>query len=306
MMIMIMFLYTFLLVLLVSAKKTTGGQVPLGVNRANFRVKNTKLPLSGPKLSELGLTEKRKFSKLMMMKNCVIMGAPGGGKGTISKRLVQDYGFVHISTGDLLRKHLLLGEKSSSSPSPVGEIMRRGGLVPDETVLQILRLELDRVAVAAQRRGQQQAVLLDGYPRTVAQARELDRYLQIHAVVSLNIPHEVILERMSNRWIHAPSGRTYSYDYNPPKVTGMDDVTGEPLTQRDDDRPDVVRQRLLDYQAMTAPLLKYYRDASSSAAAAAARDGHHQSPQLQVVEFRNPHTNMIYPLISDFLNPRRR
>ena len=87
---------------------------------------------------------------------------------------------------------------------------------------------------------------------------------------------------------------------------GMDDVTGEPLTQRDDDRPDVVRQRLLDYQAMTAPLLKYYRDASSSAAAAAAaRDGHYQSPQLQVVEFRSPHTNMIYPLISDFLNPRR-
>ena len=85
---------------------------------------------------------------------------------------------------------------------------------------------------------------------------------------------------------------------------GMDDVTGEPLSQRDDDRPDVVRQRLLDYQAMTAPLLKYYRDASSSAAAAAARNGHYQSlQQLQVVEFRGSHSNMIYPLVSDFLKP---
>jgi len=128
--------------------------------------------------------------------------------------------------------------------------MDNGQLVPDELVVDLLKDEVKKHT--------QKSVLLDGFPRTVKQAEILNSSFKVDVVLNLKIPHEVIMERMSNRWIHFPSGRTYSYDYKPPKVRGIDDVTGEPLSQRDDDKAEVVKKRLEYYEEMTAPLVNYY------------------------------------------------
>jgi nucleoside-triphosphate--adenylate kinase len=128
--------------------------------------------------------------------------------------------------------------------------MAKGGLVSDEIVLELL---LHRA------KGSSKSLLIDGFPRTVEQADLLAKNLNIAAVIALNIPHEVIIQRISNRWIHAPSGRTYAYDYNPPKVKGLDDVTQEPLVQRADDTPEAVKERLEKYDKVTSPLIDYYQ-----------------------------------------------
>jgi len=173
------------------------------------------------------------------------MGPPGGGKGTISKKIVADFQLYHVSTGDLLRFEI-------NSKTPLGNsaqsIMQQGGLVPDKIVVDIL---LNAI------KGKDK-ILLDGFPRTLSQAKLISTVINIDVVIALDIPDQVIIDRISNRLVHSPSGRTYSYDYNPPVVKGFDDVTGEPLTQRDDDKPETVQRRLSNYAAMTSPLLEYY------------------------------------------------
>lgn len=178
--------------------------------------------------------------------------------------------------------------------------MQQGKLVPDEVVIDLLREE---VAMYAAR---QQSILLDGFPRTLNQAIMLNDFFQVDTVISLQIPHEIIMERMSNRWIHLQSGRTYSYDYNPPRVKGqfnfhilfsfsvnvllvfqlgIDDVTGEALVQREDDKPEVVKKRLDSYEAMTSPLIEYYKS----------------NPLTTVGEFAGTESNVIYPVVKSFL-----
>jgi len=182
-----------------------------------------------------------------MLRNFVILGAPGGGKGTIAAKLVKDYALQHISTGDLLRKHV---HEATALGLAAKKYMDNGQLVPDELVVDLLKDEVKKHT--------DKSVLLDGFPRTVKQAEILNQSFKVDVVLNLKVPHEVIMERMSNRWIHFPSGRTYSYDYKPPKVKGIDDVSGEPLSQRDDDKPEVVKKRLEYYEQMTAPLVNYY------------------------------------------------
>ena len=179
--------------------------------------------------------------------NAVIMGPPGGGKGTISKKLVKDFGLLHFSMGDLLREHVKLETPSGIAAK---EIILAGGLVPDKIVLDILVSSLKGKS----------SVLLDGFPRTIEQAKFVVENIHIDVVLALDIPHDVIIERISNRWIHAPSGRTYALDYNPPKRNGFDDITGEALTQRDDDKPETVRKRLDTYENITSPLLHFFGD----------------------------------------------
>jgi adenylate kinase len=176
------------------------------------------------------------------------MGAPGGGKGTISKKLVKDYGFGHISTGDVLRANVAAG-------TPLGQeaqgFMDSGGLVPDTLMVSLVKDALQQ--------SQCEHVLLDGFPRTVGQAAALDAELKIDLALNLEVPTEEIVERISNRWVHLASGRVYAYDFNPPKAEGKDDETGEPLVQRDDDKPEAVRRRLEAYRASTVPLVDHYR-----------------------------------------------
>lgn len=184
-------------------------------------------------------------SSMMLM-----LGKPGGGKGTISNKILKDFPkFHHVSTGDLLRQHVRdqtkLGLKAKS-------YMDKGELVPDEVMIDLLMHD------ATQYLEDGKALLLDGFPRNLPQAEALEKVAHIDTVVNLDIPTEVIVERIADRWIHPASGRVYSYSYHPPKVPGKDDITGEELVQRDDDKPDSVRRRLEAYDEMTSPLIRYY------------------------------------------------
>jgi len=179
----------------------------------------------------------------------IVMGPPGGGKGTISKKLIKDFGFSHISTGDVLRAEIRdgtdLGKEAKS-------YMDSGGLVPDQLVIDMVLGKIGEIKAAGGR------VLLDGFPRTVTQAKELDAKFTVDVAMNLAVPNEDIVKRISSRWTHPASGRVYAYDYNPPKKEGVDDDTGEPLIQRDDDKPEAVRARLQAYDEQTAPLVGHY------------------------------------------------
>ena len=183
----------------------------------------------------------------------IILGAPGGGKGTISSKITKNFAFTHLSTGDILRSHVKSG-------SELGELakshMQSGKLVPDSLVVDMLKEEVKTLG--------DKRLLLDGFPRTLPQAEMLDEIMSIDAVISLEIPHTEIMRRISQRWIHAPSGRVYNLEYKPPKKEGLDDETGEALTQRDDDKPEFVKRRLEDYENMTRPLIDFYQAKSGT------------------------------------------
>ncbi|TFK54767.1 ADK-domain-containing protein [Heliocybe sulcata] len=188
----------------------------------------------------------------------LIFGKPGAGKGTLSGRLVKKYDITSLSGGDLLRHEI-------SERTEIGKvaesIMANGDLVPDDLVLKIISSKLDQI--------RNKHWILDGFPRTLAQGEMLDRHLKARAtplslVINLDVPDEVILSRISDRWIHLPSGRIYNMSYNPPKVDGRDDVTGEPLTRRPDDNPEICARRLKQFYASTSPLLEYYASRPAS------------------------------------------
>lgn len=187
----------------------------------------------------------------------VFLGAPGSGKGTQAPILAEDNCWCQISTGDMLRDAVSRG-------TPLGKqaktIMDRGDLVPDDLVIGLIN---DKIKTPECRRG----FILDGFPRTEEQAKALDRLMadqqtKIDRVYELNVPDELLTERMTGRRVHKPSGRTYHVKFNPPKVQDKDDVTGEPLIQRSDDKEDVIKNRLVQYHKMTVPLINYYRNQS--------------------------------------------
>jgi len=179
----------------------------------------------------------------------VIMGPPGAGKGTISKKIMKDFGYHHVSTGDMLRAHVQEGTEIGKTAK---SFMDRGGLVPDGLIIRMITSKLDGL-------GNNTRVLLDGFPRTRAQAEALDKESEVSVALLLKVPEEEIKNRASDRWIHPGSGRVYtSSSYNRPKVPYRDDATSEPLIQREDDKPEVVHKRLAAYSAMTLPLREYY------------------------------------------------
>lgn len=180
----------------------------------------------------------------------LILGKPGGGKGTISGKILNDFPqFHHVSTGDLLRSHV---REETKLGLEAAEYMKEGKLVPDELMIGLVVEE----STPYLEKGE--SLLLDGFPRTVGQAEALENSVHVDMVVNLDIPNETIVERLTDRWIHEPSGRIYSYSYKPPKVEGLDDETGEPLVQRHDDKPETVRARLDLYDQSTSPLVQYY------------------------------------------------
>jgi len=179
----------------------------------------------------------------------ILLGAPGAGKGTQATYICQKYGIPQISTGDMLRAAVKAG-------TPLGlaakKVMDSGGLVGDDIIIGLVR---ERLAQADCANG----FLFDGFPRTIPQADALkDAGVKLDYVLEIDVPFEVIVERMSGRRSHLPSGRTYHVKFNPPKVPDRDDVTGEPLVQRDDDKEETVMKRLQVYASQTRPLVDYY------------------------------------------------
>ena len=179
----------------------------------------------------------------------ILLGAPGAGKGTQANFICQKYGIPQISTGDMLRAAVKAG-------TPLGleakKVMDAGGLVSDDLIINLVK---DRIAQSDCAKG----FLFDGFPRTIPQAEAMKAAgVKLDYVLEIDVPFDAIIERMSGRRSHPASGRTYHVKFNPPKVEGKDDVTGEPLVQRDDDKEDTVKKRLQVYSDQTRPLVDYY------------------------------------------------
>ncbi|KAF6122956.1 adenylate kinase 3 [Phyllostomus discolor] len=218
----------------------------------------------------------------------VIMGAPGSGKGTVSSRITKHFELKHLSSGDLLRDNMLRGTEIGVLAKT---FIEQGKLIPDDVMTRLAFHELKNLT--------QYNWLLDGFPRTLPQAEALDRAYPIDLVINLNVPFEVIKQRLTARWIHPASGRVYNIEFNPPKNVGIDDLTGEPLTQREDDRPETVVKRLKAYEAQTQPVLEYYHlEASvSELVGGAGKKG--------VLEtFSGTETNKIWPHVYAFLQTK--
>ncbi len=185
--------------------------------------------------------------------NLLLFGPPGAGKGTQSQFLVQRLGYRHFSTGDLFRAALRLGTRLGLEAKG---FMERGELVPDRIVIGMVEEEFRKL-------GENQAWILDGFPRTVPQGEALEDMLQrlgisIGRVVFLTVRRELLIKRLSGRRMTADGKYVYNIEFNPPKMPGVCDVTGEKLIQRDDDREDVVLNRLKTYEEMTEPLKQFY------------------------------------------------
>jgi adenylate kinase len=183
----------------------------------------------------------------------ILLGSPGSGKGTQARFITEKFKIPQISTGDMLRAAVKAG-------TPLGKeakkVMDAGGLVSDDIILGLIK---ERISQPDCKNG----FLLDGFPRTIAQAEGLDAMdVDIDYVIEIDVPDEDIIKRMSGRRVHLESGRTYHVEFNPPKIEGLDDVTGEPLVQREDDKEETVRKRLEVYHQQTKPLVDFYSKAA--------------------------------------------
>ena len=192
----------------------------------------------------------------------ILLGAPGAGKGTQATFLCQKYAIPQVSTGDMLRAAVKAG-------TPLGiaakKVMDSGALVSDDIIIGLVK---ERIAQPDCANG----FLFDGFPRTIAQADAMKNAgVKIDVVLEIDVPDSAIVERMSGRRAHLASGRTYHVVFNPPKVAGIDDVSGEPLVQRADDSEETVKKRLDVYHAQTRPLVEYYEQWAASGDAAAPR-----------------------------------
>jgi len=183
----------------------------------------------------------------------ILLGPPGAGKGTQAETLCEAFTIPHISTGNMLREAV---EEETELGLEAKALMDAGILVSDEV---IVRLVEDRISKGDCKNG----FLFDGFPRTIPQAQALvDRDIPIDAVIEIHVPDQDIIERMSGRRMHPGSGRNYHVIYNPPKIDGKDDLTGEDLVQREDDEPETVKDRLKVYEDQTAPLIDFYSEMS--------------------------------------------
>lgn len=186
-----------------------------------------------------------------MLKRILLLGAPGAGKGTQAQHIINLFGIPQISTGDLLRAEVKSG---STFGQELDAILKAGQLVSDDIVLRLVK---DKVNSGDCVNG----YLLDGYPRNLQQAKDLeDAGIALDLVIEFDVPDDVIVERITGRRSHPASGRVYHVKYNPPKVADVDDLTGEPLVTRPDDKAEVVAERLKVYHSVTKPLVSFYKE----------------------------------------------
>lgn len=192
----------------------------------------------------------------------MLLGGPGAGKGTQSSLLTERYRIPQISTGDMLRAAISQGTPLGLSAK---KIMEAGGLVSDEIIISLVKERLNS-------KDCERGFLFDGFPRTLVQADALkDAGIYLDNVVEICVDDSEIIKRISGRRIHQPSGRVYHVLYNPPKYEGLDDVTGEPLILRDDDKEETIKKRLAVYHEQTAPLVSYYQKEAQSGNTHAAK-----------------------------------
>ena len=218
----------------------------------------------------------------------ILLGAPGVGKGTQAKLVMDKYGIPQISTGDMLREAIkagtTLGEK-------VKAVLESGALVTDEIIIDLVK---ERITQPDCENG----FLFDGFPRTIPQAQALvDENIAIDSVIEIKVPEEEIVKRLSGRRVHLDSGRIYHVLFDPPKVEGKDDETGEPLIQRDDDTEETINERLKVYVEQTEPLVLFYQrlsDESDSSLTYDAIDGLGSTEEI---------SNKIFTILNDQTNP---
>jgi len=197
----------------------------------------------------------------------ILLGAPGAGKGTQAAFICQKFGIPQISTGDMLRAAVKAGTELGVAAK---KVMDAGGLVSDDIIIGLVK---ERITQADCAKG----FLFDGFPRTIPQADAMKNAgVKLDFVLEIAVPDEAIIERISGRRVHPASGRSYHLKFNPPKAQGKDDVTGEDLIQRDDDKEETVKKRLEVYQSQTRPLVDYYSSWASS--------GDAQAPQYRRIE----------------------
>jgi adenylate kinase len=185
----------------------------------------------------------------------VLLGGPGAGKGTQAQILVKHFGYRQISTGDLLREHRNRGTELGKAAEGY---MKRGELVPDDLIISMVEGEL-----------KDDSVLFDGFPRTVTQAKALDALLEsrgrgLPGAVYFQIDRSLLEERLLGRWTNPRNGRVYHERFNPPASPGIDDEDGQPLVQREDDKPETIKKRLDVFEAQTMPLVSYYEDGAQN------------------------------------------
>ncbi len=200
----------------------------------------------------------------------ILLGAPGAGKGTQAQYITEKYGIPQISTGDMLRAAV---KAQTELGLQAKEVMDAGGLVSDDIIIGLVK---ERIAEDDCARG----FLFDGFPRTIPQAEAMvEAGVSIDHVVEIAVEDEEIVARLSGRRVHPGSGRVYHVIHNPPQQEGIDDETGEPLVQRDDDREDTVRKRLEVYHSQTSPLVDFYQNMTGDGAPA-----YHRVPGVGSVE----------------------
>ncbi len=192
----------------------------------------------------------------------ILLGAPGAGKGTQASFICKQFEIPQISTGDMLRAAVKAG-------TPLGveakKVMDSGGLVSDDIIIGLVRERITQTDCNG-------GFLFDGFPRTIRQADAMkEAGVALDVVLEIDVPEDAIIDRMSGRRVHPASGRSYHVKFNPPKVDGVDDVSGEPLIQRDDDKEATVRKRLQVYQSQTRPLVDYYSQWAANGNAGAPR-----------------------------------
>jgi adenylate kinase len=192
----------------------------------------------------------------------ILLGAPGAGKGTQAKFICERFGIPQISTGDMLRAAVKAGSELGLAAK---KVMDSGGLVGDDIIIGLVKQRITQPDCTS-------GFLFDGFPRTIVQADAMKAAgVKLDLVLEIDVPDEAIIERMSGRRVHVASGRSYHLKFNPPKVAGKDDVTGEDLILRVDDAEETVRNRLAVYKSQTRPLVEYYSSWADSGAAGAPR-----------------------------------
>jgi adenylate kinase len=192
----------------------------------------------------------------------ILLGGPGAGKGTQAAFITEKFGIPQISTGDMLRTAVKAGTAMGLAAK---KVMDAGGLVPDDIILGLVAERLKQPDCA-------KGFLFDGFPRTLPQAEALRAQgIELDYVLEIDVSDEEIIRRMGGRRVHPGSGRTYHVVFNPPKIEGKDDVTGEALIQRDDDKEETVRKRLSVYHSQTQPLIEYYSTWSATGAKGAPK-----------------------------------